>query len=292
MSGTDQPWDIVSGVGITALAVASARAVETSRPDALVEDPYAARFVEEARPPVPLPTSIDDVTAAGSRGEMWLAMSAYMAVRTRAFDDYFDRAVGAGVEQVVLLAAGLDVRAFRLHWPRQLTWYEIDQPAVLDFKLRVLRDSGATPTCDHHVVAVDLRQDWAAALEAAGFDRSRPTAWLAEGLLPYLPAEAEDRLFHEIHRLSARGSRLAVEHLDDISEALNDTAMKDSAEAMGIDIADLVHTDPRPTPSQRLSELGWQSRNVSATQTAAAYGRPLEPPSFMQHAVHVFAYLP
>ncbi|WP_372411647.1 SAM-dependent methyltransferase [Streptomyces luteireticuli] len=284
-----QQWDIVSGIGITALAVAAARAVETNRPDPLIQDPYALPFVEEARPPVPMPTT--EAEAAADPLQYWPAASTYLAVRTKAFDEYFAEASEAGVAQVVVLASGLDARAFRLPWPAGSVVHEIDQPLVLDFKLRVLRERGAVAPCEHRPVAVDLREDWASALERAGFDRSRPTAWLAEGLLPYLPAEAEEQLFKEIHRLSAPGSRLAVEAFGARSRTVDAPAIAGSMNPLGIDIAELVHSDERTPPADRLSELGWRTRSVTAEEAAAGYGRTLTE-SFNARSVYVFAELP
>ncbi|MFF4160211.1 SAM-dependent methyltransferase [Streptomyces sp. NPDC001678] len=284
-------WDVVSGVGVTALAVAAARAVETSRPDALTEDPYALGFVEAARAPVKLPTSQVEAAAFDGQG-YWLEATTYVAVRTRAFDDYFRRAAEAGVTQAVLLASGLDSRAFRLPWPEHAVIYEIDQPLVLDFKLRVLREHGATAGGVHRPVGADLREDWPTALEAAGFDRARPTAWLAEGLLPYLPAEAEESLFQEIHRISAPGSRLAVETIGDLSAGLAGTAANDGVRTLGVDVRDLIHTEQRPAPADRLAGLGWSVREVAATEAAADYGRPLSPSFAARDARYVFAHRP
>ncbi|MEU5417951.1 SAM-dependent methyltransferase [Streptomyces sp. NPDC020799] len=288
---SEQEWDIVSGIGITALAVAASRAVETSRDGALAKDPYAVRFVEEAGSPLPLPTTEAEATAIeGESGAP--GVDTYVAVRTRAFDDYFQRALDAGVTQLVLLASGLDARPFRLPWPEAVVVFEIDQPQVLDFKMKVLRKCGATTACDHRPVPIDLRLDWGTALEKAGFDRARPTAWLAEGLLPYLPPEAEEELFHEIHRLSAPGSRLAVEYVGDMRQALDSDAIRDNARSAGVDVGDLLHTDQRPTPGARLSDLGWETRDVPAPEAATGYGRPLDPDFLMRSAVYVFARRP
>jgi methyltransferase (TIGR00027 family) len=138
-----------------------------------------------------------------------------MAVRTRFFDDYFTSATAAGMRQAVILASGLDTRAYRLAWPAGTVVYEIDQPRVIEFKTSTLADLGATPTAELRTIAIDLRDDWPAALRAGGFDVDQPTAWSAEGLLPYLPSEAQDRLFDNITALSAPGSQLATEHISD-----------------------------------------------------------------------------
>jgi len=124
-------------------------------------------------------------------------------VRTRYFDDFLTAACREGCGQVVALAAGLDTRAYRLDWSPGVRLFEIDQPNVLAFKSEVLDSLGATAARTRYTVGVNLEDDWPAALREAGFDPSVPTAWLAEGLLMYLPAEAETQLYAGIHDLSA-----------------------------------------------------------------------------------------
>ena len=153
---------------------------------------------------------MDAQAAPESTGAM-SRMADNMAVRTKFFDEFFLDATKAGIKQVVILASGLDSRAYRLAWPAQTVVYEIDQPQVIEFKTRALAELGAEPTTERRVVAIDLRDDWPTALRTAGFDPSQPTAWSAEGLLGYLPPEAQDRLLDTITELSAPGSRLATE---------------------------------------------------------------------------------
>ena len=138
-------------------------------------------------------------------------MLGYTACRTKFFDDYFLAAAGDGVRQAVILAAGLDSRAWRLAWPAGCVVYEIDQPKVLAFKTGTLESHAVSPVVSHVSVGIDLRLDWPTALAQAGFDASVPTAWSAEGLLPYLTADAQNLLFDRIQSLSAPGSRVAVE---------------------------------------------------------------------------------
>ena len=135
-----------------------------------------------------------------------------IAVRTRFFDDFFLNAARDGIRQSVILAAGLDARAYRLVWPPGSVVYEVDQPKVVEFKTTAMSDLGAAPTADRRTVSIDLRDDWPAALRRSGFDVTQPTSWSAEGLLMYLPPEAQDRLFDNITELSAPGSRLATEY--------------------------------------------------------------------------------
>jgi methyltransferase (TIGR00027 family) len=213
----DDTWDIKTSVGSTAVMVAAARAVETERPDALIRDPYAKLLVTSAGAGVLWEAMHDPEVAAKvealdaeSAAQLEHVLS-YHAVRTNFFDTYFKDAVADGIRQVVILASGLDSRAYRLDLPAGTTVYEIDQPPVLAYKSTTLADNGVTPSADRREVAIDLRQDWPAALRAAGFDPAARTAWLAEGLLVYLPAEAQDGLFILIGELSPAGSRVSAE---------------------------------------------------------------------------------
>jgi methyltransferase (TIGR00027 family) len=212
----DDTWDINESVGATALGVAGGRAAETNSADPLINDPYARLFLEAAgdgiwkiylndEPPAEL-AEIDP----RFKERMQVGRS-YMGSRTKFFDEFFLAAAAGGIRQSVILAAGLDARAWRLAWPEGSVVYEIDQPKVLAFKLETLESHDVTPIATHVSVGIDLRQDWPAALVDAGFVPGAPTAWSAEGLLPYLTAEAQDLLFDRIQSLSAPGSRIAVE---------------------------------------------------------------------------------
>src|SRR6202030_3962633 len=238
----DDTWDIATSVGTTAVMVAAARAAETDRPDPLIRDPYAKLLVSEAGTGVwenMLDGSLLDKVEAidPEAAAVFQHMRSYQAVRTHFFDAHFTGAVAAGIRQVVILASGLDSRAYRLDWPAGTTVYEIDQPKVLEYKSATLAAHGATPSADRHEVAIDLRQDWPAALIAEGFDPKAPTAWLAEGLLMYLPAEAQDRLFTQITELSAPGSRVAAEtaanHADERRQEMRDRLQR-VADELGI----------------------------------------------------------
>ncbi len=212
----DDSWEITESVGATALGVAAARAAETESENPLISDPFARVFLDTvgdgvwnwfAAPEIPE----ELLEAEPDLPVQMQSMVGYMAARTAFFDSFFLDAARSGVSQVVILAAGLDARSWRLPWPDGTAVYELDQPRVLDFKLSTLRDHGAEPTCDRVSVPVDLRQDWPAALQQHGFDPSAPSAWSAEGLLPYLPAAAHELLFERVQSLSVAGSRIAVE---------------------------------------------------------------------------------
>jgi methyltransferase (TIGR00027 family) len=212
----DDTWDINESVGATALGVAGGRAAETKSADPLISDPYAHLFLEAAGDGIwriylddELPAELVEVDP--QLADRMQAMLGYTACRTKFFDDYFLTAAGDGIRQAVILAAGLDSRAWRLAWPDGCVVYEIDQPKVLAFKTGTLESHAVTPIASHVSVGIDLRLDWPAALVEAGFDPSIPTAWTAEGLLPYLTADAQDLLFDRVESLSAPGSRVAVE---------------------------------------------------------------------------------
>lgn len=133
-------------------------------------------------------------------------------MRHRFFDDFLmELAASSGIRQVVLLAAGLDIRAFRLDWPAGTRVFEIDQPQVFEHKNAVLDAHGAKARCERLVVPADFREDWPQALLSRGFESDRPTAWVAEGLLFYLPEAVVHQLLDDTHRLSAPGSRLATD---------------------------------------------------------------------------------
>ncbi len=282
-------WDIASSVGATAVMVAAARAAETARDGALINDPYAKILVADAGTGAWEYMLDDDFIAKVAEADAELAplfehMGNYQAVRTHFFDDFFARAVEAGIRQVVILAAGLDSRAFRLPWPAGTTVYEIDQPKVLEYKSATLAAHRVQPSADRREVPIDLRQDWPAALRDAGFDPAAPTAWLAEGLLMYLPADAQDRLFAQVTELSAPGSRVAAEsmgmHAEDRRERMRERFAALTAQ-FGIDepmdIAELTYEDPdRAEVADWLAAHGWRAQRVESKDEMRRLDRLVE----------------
>lgn len=284
----DDSWDIATSVGTTAVMVATARAAETDRDDALIRDPYAKMLVEGAGAGGVWNFMLDKDFAANAAeidaeaAAIFSHMGSYQAVRTKFFDDFFGAAAAAGIRQVVILASGLDSRAYRLDWPTGTTVFEIDQPKVLEYKAAVLAEHGVGPSAQHHHVPVDLRHDWPTALTDAGFDPAAPTAWLAEGLLMYLPAEAQDRLFGQITELSAPGSRIAAETAP--SQAQERRAeMKARFDAIRdkfgmdedtLDVGELMYNDPqRADVRVWLAEHGWDSAAVKSADEMRRLGR-------------------
>jgi methyltransferase (TIGR00027 family) len=213
------------------------------------------------------------------------AISAYAASRTKWFDEFFIAAGANGINQAVILAAGLDSRAWRLPWVSDSVVYEIDQPKVLEFKTQTLARHDTRPAARYVAVSIDLRQDWPKALRDAGFDPSEPTAWAAEGLLPYLPAEAQDLLFERIHLHSARDSRIAVEsfgadffdpeYLAGRREKLRQWREEAGAsDDYGVpDIQDLWFIEERADVAAWLTEHCWDVTLVGAAELMTRYGR-------------------
>lgn len=282
----DTSGDVVS---LTALAVASGRAVESSRPDALVHDPFAAPLVESlldvASTEIDLPTAWpepDEVLTP--RRRQLLLSSAYIGLRTRFIDDYL-----AGVRpdaepvpevdlprQVVILGAGLDTRAFRLDWPGRTEMFELDRPEVLLHKRDVLREMGAGPRCEWFAVPTDFGHTWDYSLIAAGFDRRRRTVWIVEGVLPYLPADAQREAIATIARLSAPGSRAVIERPVTLVDApeLHEKLRVFAAET-GLPMDGLLARVNPPDPAEILGERGWVVEEHTVAELAERYGRDL-----------------
>lgn len=267
-------WDIVTSVGFTALAVCAARALDAGLRPPLANDDFAAGFVAAAGEPN-LIAAVDkaDMASAAAFNAQWVG------VRTRFFDEFFAEASRSGTRQAVILAAGLDSRAYRLQWPAGHTVFEVDQPRVLEFKQRVLDHRGAVPSTRRVTVATDLRDDWAGELIAAGFDPGLPTAWALEGLLPYLPGAAQDALFDKLHELSAAGSHLAAELGPAPGEVQEfaDNVPTISQDTDHPPVAELWYDDPRTDTKAFLAQHHWRVTGVDLVDKAATeYGRPFQ----------------
>ena len=267
----DDSWDLASSVGATATMVAAQRVLADR--EGLIDDPFAEPLVRAVGVDFFIRALDGEIELEDVDPRFSLQRAAEgMAVRTRHFDRLFTDAAAAGVRQAVILAAGLDARAYRLSWPAGTIVYEVDQPKVIDFKSRTLADLGAKPRADRRAVAIDLREDWPKALRHNGFDSSQPTAWIAEGLLIYLPAEAQDLLFDRITELSAPGSRVATEHIPDVNMFSDERSQQisDRLKSYGHDIemGDLIYHDERSDVIDYLTGHGW---DVSAQPMPEAY---------------------
>jgi methyltransferase (TIGR00027 family) len=275
---SNDSWDLASSVGATATMVAAARALASREANPLIQDPYAEPLVRAVG--IDFFTKLVDgaiSTSAVDDGGAAALMTGMMAVRTRFFDDFFIDATASGVRQAVILASGLDSRAYRLPWPDGTVVYEIDQPKVIEAKTATMADIGATPTAERRAVAVDLRDDWPEALRRAGFDATEPTAWSAEGLLVYLPPEAQDRLFDDITALSAPGSQLSTEYHPDGGASLGEraNAVSDAWVSHGFDVklSDLFFAGDRKPVVDYLTGHGWQVTARTRPEVFAGYGR-------------------
>lgn len=277
MRSDDDSWDITTSVGSTALFVAAARALEARRPEPLAVDPYAEVFCRAAGDPW---TGLLDGSLAAHpllTEDFGTHFVTYQGARTRYFDDYFREAARAGIRQIVVLAAGLDSRAYRLDWPIGTTVYELDRPQVLDFKRQVLADR--VPNAVRREIAVDLRDDWPAALRDNGFRPDQPSAWIAEGLLIYLPASAQEALFAGLDSMAAPGSRLALEEGRPMDRAAFDAKVAESE--FSTDMRgrwwQLVYNEQCAPAAQWFGGRGWAATATALADHLRSVGR--RPPS-------------
>ncbi|MCM3884527.1 SAM-dependent methyltransferase [Frankia sp. R82] len=270
-------WDLASSVGATATMAATARAIATRADPRLVDDPFAEPLVRAVGIDLLTRLATGEVPPDGLVEQVAIDVA---KIRARFYDEFFLDATHAGITQAVILAAGLDSRAYRLPWPSGTVVYELDQPQVIAFKTRALAELGAAPTAERRVAAVDLRDDWPAALRTAGFDPAQPTAWSAEGLLGYLPPEAQDRLLDTITELSAPESRVATESRpnpepgdeDSTKEALNRISARWRAHSFDSDLARLRYFGPRNEAAPYLTDRGWVLTAVSIRDLLVATG--------------------
>jgi methyltransferase (TIGR00027 family) len=275
MRSDNDTWGITSSVGATALFVAASRALEANKPNPLVVDPYAETFCRAVGGEW---ADVLDGKAPENKlmSEFGGHFVNYQAARTKYFDDYFYAAADAGARQIVIPAAGLDSRAYRLAWPEGTVVFELDQPRVLEFKKTVLTRSGDASTAERREIAVDLRDDWPAALRRSGFDASRPSAWLLEGLLVYLPAAAQAELFAGIHELAAAGSYLAV----DDGKPFSDEAFEQAREAEqktqdGSQFFSLIYNEQHAPAIDWFTDHGWVGTEIGLPEYCRQIGRPV-----------------
>jgi methyltransferase (TIGR00027 family) len=270
----DDEWDIVSSVGYTALVVAGLRALHTTSAERLVRDEYAKHFITASRDPYLTALLADPETS-----ECAAVFARLYGVQTRFFDEFFLSAAEGGIRQAVIVAAGLDSRAYRLMWPSGTTVFEVDQPKILEFKVHVLAGQAAEPAAQRKDVAADLRDDWSIPLRAAGFDPHKPTAWSVEGVLPYLTSDAQDSLFSQLDHFSAAGSRLAIGALGSCLNQGQLSTLEATYPGLNlpgdVDFSALTYDDENKIRSAEwLAEHGWAVDPVRTTlELQASYGR-------------------
>ncbi|MGQ5637880.1 MULTISPECIES: SAM-dependent methyltransferase [unclassified Streptomyces] len=264
-------------VGWTGLMTAHMRAIESARPDRLFGDPLATAVVDLVRnairtdPDAALPTGPDD--DRGQLTETWYMLSTFLGVRTRYYDGRITAACTAGIRQVVILAAGLDARAYRLDLPAGATVYEVDTEPVLRFKERVLTHARLHPLTRRRTVVADLRGPWEEALAGAGFDPALPTMWLVEGLFMYLSGPECDRLLGGLTRLSAPGSRLALEYYESVPRPEDVSTVGAVEEAVIARILSFFQDGPAESPDRWLGSHGWRPEVTTLTAEIIARGR-------------------
>lgn len=259
MRSDGDSWDITTSVGATALFVAAARALEAQKPEPLAVDPFAEIFCRAVGGSWADLLDGKDPEHMLRSEDFGKTFVDFQAARTRFFDERLTEAAGDGVRQVVILAAGLDSRAYRLDWPADTTVYELDRPQVLDFKRAVLADY--QPRAQRREIAIDLREDWSQALQDNGFQPDIPSAWLAEGLLMYLPATAQGDLFESVDSLSALNSHVAVEQAapmpDEVFAAAKAGQVGDEGAADGY--FSLIYNQQIAPAEQWFTERGWRA---------------------------------
>jgi methyltransferase (TIGR00027 family) len=251
-----------AGVGATALMTAAARALETDKGDGLLSDPWARSLAGSEG---------FEILDRGALGPTSPGDSSLYVVRHRFFDDFLlELAAREGIRQVVLVAAGLDTRAFRLDWPAGTRVFEIDQPDVFAYKNAVLDAQGARPLGERVAVSADLREDWTRPLLDAGFEPDLPSAWVAEGLLFYLPEDAVHRLLEDMRGLSAPGSHLATDTMG--ASAGPPEAFKELFASLN---APFVFTTDDPVGL--LGEHGWEAEAISLDEVGRRLGIEFPP---------------
>jgi methyltransferase (TIGR00027 family) len=279
MARTDHDtWDPATSVGTTATLVATARALATRA--GLINDPFAEPLVRAVG---------DDFFTQVASGERAISelgddngfalLTDLFAARTRYFDNVLTDAGRAGIRQAVILASGLDARPYRLWWPAGTTVYEIDQPGVIEFKNQTLRGLAATPTADRRAVGIDLRREWPEALRRLGFDATKPTVWIAEGLfIGFLAPIAQDRLLDSVTALSAAGSRVAADYMPNWRRPFStqEHALAQRWRPYGFhgDMTELTYPDEQHDAAESLAALGWKTFVTDLADLFNATGLP------------------
>ena len=250
-------------VAATARITASIRARETARPDALFRDPLA----EVLAGPEAMAATQAMPEAVRDRSSM------YTVIRTRVFDDWLSTTLGRGhgVAQVVLLGAGFDSRAFRLAWPPGVRLWELDQASLLAAKAAILAGVAAVPGCERRSLPVDFdHADWPEALTSAGLRSEVPTAWLAEGLFPYLAPEAALGVLDAMRDLSPPGSHLAMDVVDEVSVTTRNQYLA-GLRQLSPSLKGASFQSGTDDPRRLLADHGWATSKIMHPGDAAAH---------------------
>ncbi|MFF0708427.1 SAM-dependent methyltransferase [Gordonia sputi] len=252
-------------LGLTALGVAWARAAESSRDDALFDDPLAEAIARIR----PRDSEFGGRDGTDERGSAKIrAMYDWIVARTLFLDEVFAAAVADGITQFVILGSGLDGRGFRLDFGSGASLFEVDRPSVVEVKEDLVAQSGLAPTVERRVVASDLADDWLRALQGKGFRADLPSAWLAEGLFVYLPDELGLRVIEGITAASESGSRIGVTVRRTASSVVDDSAADPFA-----DVRKLWRSDV--DVAQHVDAAGWDCELSDTREVLVARGRSL-----------------
>lgn len=270
----DDTWDLATSVGVTATMVAAARAEASRKANPIVSDPLAAPLVCAAGVELFARVASGDL-AFSDIGSGWIPE--LFGVRAKYFDSFFPAALSAGIQQAVIVASGLDSRAYRLKWRADVVVYEIDQPGVIEFKKSVLSRLGVKPTTELRTVGADLRHDWPRTLQQAGFDRSKPTAWMLEGLMiGYLPTEAQNRMLDQMTTLSAPSSQMIADYLPANSRSVGSwllaTAKEWKQRGFDVDFGNLTFPHERNDVEAYLQARGWHVTSRRLADLVIAVG--------------------
>jgi methyltransferase (TIGR00027 family) len=283
----DDSWDIKTGVGSTAVIVAAMRAEEARSSTPLVHDPFAELLISAPELRELRETMEAQWASSPDNQQDYLRLVSYHAVRTHFFDRFCAESSAAGIEQFVILAAGLDSRAYRLTWAKGTTVYELDMPDVLAFKSATLALHRSEPNATRIEVGVDLRMDWPLALRERGFDATQPTAWLMEGLLPFLDPAAQHVIFDQIDGLSAPGSRVGAEDYSGVGLRQAIANQRDAAGTSDFELGDLWTDDTDANCAVWFGARGWRGEVLDSRRESERLGRPV--PSLLRHGDPVFS---
>lgn len=244
---TQQQLDSKAFVSLSARLTAAMRSQETARCDRLFNDPFATQL-------------------AGTDAFAFLAQRKiqpeqdgrpYVVVRTRFFDDFL---LAKQLPQVVILASGMDTRAYRLPWLANTKVYELDRLEVLHYKNAVLKD--VKPNCERYAIAADLTQPWSHLLLDQGYRTDLPSVWLIEGLLMYLDLPQVHTLLTTVSQLAVAGSWLGL-------DVINTKAIQSTTDSS---FQGYWHSG-FDNPEELLANCGWKAKVIQPGDEGAHFGR-------------------
>lgn len=196
---------------MTAIGIAILRGIESEKPEdeRLCYDPYARKFVNGAL--YGLIRFFDKMGYSEKKGP---GVVGFLVARERHIDEFLKAQIQAGVEQVVILGAGLDARAYRFNELKKIRVFEVDHPASQGSKKeKVKQILGGLPA---HVtyVSIDFNaESLETRLLESGYDKSRRTLFIWQGVTQYLTPEAVDSTLAFIAQHSPAGSSVIFDYM-------------------------------------------------------------------------------